>query len=105
MDSTKLLEVRPFILAIAIGHLEGEVLRFGELIRAPDTAGGGIKVHIAALETKSCGSTNGTGRKEPHRAKVIEAIEDTAHGIIGKGLRGERLTQEEFGILVREKLF
>jgi hypothetical protein len=26
------LEVRPFVLAIALGHLQGEVLRLGQLV-------------------------------------------------------------------------
>jgi hypothetical protein len=33
----KLLEIRPFILAIAIGHLEREVLLLSKLLLAPDT--------------------------------------------------------------------
>src|SRR5215831_19108867 len=77
----KLLEIRPLVLAIAIGHLVGEVLRFGKLILAPDTAGGRIKVHIAALYAKPCGSTDRTGGKKPHGAEVVEAIEDAPHGI------------------------
>jgi hypothetical protein len=83
-----LLEVWPLILAIAIGHLKGEVLGLGKLIRTPDAAGGGIKMHITALQAKPCGSPDGTGREEPHRAKVIETIKDTAYRIIRKGLRG-----------------
>jgi hypothetical protein len=84
----KLLEVRPFVLAIAIGHLEGEVLRLGKLIVAPDTARGGIKVHIAASQVKPRDRADGTIGKEPHGAEVVEAIEDAPHGIIRKGLRG-----------------
>jgi hypothetical protein len=84
----ELLEVRPLILAITIGHLEGEVLRFGKLIVAPDTAGGGIKVHVASLQVKPGDRADSTIGKEPHRAEVVEAIEDAPHGIIGKGLRG-----------------
>jgi hypothetical protein len=43
------LAVGPFLLAGALGDLEGEGLRLGKLIRAPDTAGGGVKGPIAAL--------------------------------------------------------
>src|SRR5262249_24315248 len=101
----KLLEVRPLILAIAIGHLEGEVRRLGKLIVAPDTVRSGIKVHIAALQVKPCGSADRTGGKEPHRAEVVEAIEDAPHGIIIKSVWSEGLAQEEFGVLMGEKLF
>ena len=83
-----MLEVRPLIFALAIGHLEGDVLCFGKPIVAPDTAGGGIQVHVASLQVKPCDRADGTVGKEPHRAKVVEAIEDAPHGIIGKGLRG-----------------
>jgi hypothetical protein len=62
-------------------------------------------VHIAALYAKPCGSTDGTGGKEPHGAEVVEAIEDAPHGIIIKGVRREGFTQEEFGILMGEELF
>jgi len=84
----ELLEVRPLLLAIAIGHLEGEVLRLGKLIRAPDTAGGGIKVYLASLQVTPHDRSDGTVGKEPHSAEVVEAIEDTPHGIIGKGMGG-----------------
>ena len=83
-----MLEVRPLLLAIAIGHLEGEVLRFSKLIVAPDTAGGGIKVDIASLQVKPGDRADGAVGQEPHRAEVVKAIEDAPHGIIGKGLRG-----------------
>src|SRR5215813_2900130 len=99
----KLLEIRPLILAIAISHLEGEVLRLGKLVIAPDTARGRIKVYIAALQAKSHGRPDRTGREEPHGTKVVEAIEDTPHGIISKGVRREGLPQEEFGVLMGEE--
>src|SRR5262245_5236344 len=66
----------------AIGHLKGQVLRLGKLIVAPDTARGRIKVDIAALQAKPHGSPDRTGREEPHRAEVVEAIEDTPRGIV-----------------------
>jgi hypothetical protein len=62
-------------------------------------------VYEPLWRVKWLSSPNGTSGKEPHRAKVIEAIEDTAHGIISKGMWGEGLTQEEFGVLVSEELF
>src|SRR6185503_7320818 len=92
------LEVRPFVLAIAIGHLQGEVLRLGKVIVTPDTAGGGIKVHIAALPAKPHGCPDRTGRAEPHRAKVVEAIKDTARGIVVQGLWGYSLPQKKLSI-------
>src|SRR4029450_14018921 len=95
----------PFVLAIAIGHLKGEVLRLGKLIVTPDAAGGGIKVHIAALQAKPRGRPDCTGREEPHRAKVVEAIEDTARGIALQGLRGGRLTQTRLSVLLCGELF
>jgi hypothetical protein len=42
----KLLEVRSFILAIAVGHLKREVLCLGKLRVTPDTARGRIKVNL-----------------------------------------------------------
>jgi hypothetical protein len=45
----KLLQVRALILAISIDHAEGDVLLLGNFVVAPDTAGGGIEVYIAAL--------------------------------------------------------
>src|SRR5919108_3577502 len=101
----ELLEVRPFVLAIAISHLKGEVLRLGKLIVTPDTAGGRIKVHIAALQAKPHGRPDRTGREEPHRAKVVEAIEDTSRGIVVQGLRGYSCTQKKLGVLLGEELF
>src|SRR5262245_35112589 len=59
----KRLEVGPFSLAIAIGDLEREVLCLGKLILAPDTAGGGITVHLAALPAKPCSGPDRTGRE------------------------------------------
>src|SRR5919109_1639278 len=47
----EVLEVGPCIFAIAIGHLQGEVLGLGKLVIAPDTVGGRIKVDIAARQT------------------------------------------------------
>jgi hypothetical protein len=81
-----LLEVRPLIFAIAIGYLKRHVLRLGILILAPDTARGGIKVHIAALQAKPHSGPDRTGCEEPHGAKVVEAIEDPARGIVVQGL-------------------
>src|SRR5215813_1506412 len=101
----KLLEIRPLVLAIALGHLEGEVLRLGKLILTPDTARGGIKVHITALQAKPCSSADGTGSKEPHSAEVVEAIEDASHDIVVQGVRREGFTQEEFGVLMGKELF
>jgi hypothetical protein len=100
-----LLEVRPFVLALALGHLQGEVLRLGKVIVTPDTAGGRIKVHRASLQAKPRGRPDGTGREEPHRAKVVEAIEDTARGIVVQGLRGDCLTQKKLSVLLGEELF
>ena len=101
----ELLQVRSLILAIAIGHLEGEVLLLGKLVIAPDTAGGRSKVHIAALQAKPRGRPDRTGREELHGADVVEAIEDTAHGIIVKGVRRDSLAQEQFGVLMGKALF
>src|SRR5262245_8907540 len=64
----ELLEVWPFIFAIALGYLPGEVLRLGKLIVTPDTAGGRLKVHLAALQATPRGRPDRTGREEPHRA-------------------------------------
>jgi hypothetical protein len=64
-----------------------------------------IKVPIAPLQAKPHDGADGTGGKQPQGTKVVEAIEDAPHGIVGKGLRGDRLPQEELGILMREKLF
>jgi hypothetical protein len=75
------------------------------LIVALDTVRSGIKVHRAALQVKPCGSADRTGSKEPHRAEVVEAIEDAPDGIIIKSVRREGLAQEEFGVLMGEKLF
>src|SRR5215470_3518031 len=87
----ELLKVRPFIFAIAIGHLKGQLLRLSKLVIAPDTARGRIKVHIAALQTKPHGRPDRTGREEPHGAKVVEAIKDTPRGIVVQGLWGHGL--------------
>jgi hypothetical protein len=87
----ELLEVRSLILAIAIGYLEGQGLCLGKLIVAPDTARGGIKVHIASLQAKPHGSSDGTGREESHGAEVVEVIKDTSHGIVVQGMRGHGL--------------
>src|SRR5215813_7528295 len=87
----ELLEVWPFIFARAIGHLKRQVLRLAILVIAPDAARGGIKVHVAARQAKPCGCPDRTGRKEPHGAKVVETIEDSARGIVIQGLRGHRL--------------
>ena len=62
-------------------------------------------MHRAALQAKLRGSADGTGGKEPPGAEVVEAIQDAPRGSVGKGLRGYRLTQEEFGVLLGEKLF
>src|SRR5262249_32885696 len=43
--------------------------------------------------------------QEPHRAAVVEAIEDTAHGLIGEGLRRAGLAQEQCGVLLSKALF
>ena len=67
--------------------------------------GGGIKGHRAALQAKSRSSADGTGGKEPHRAAVVEAIEDAPHGIVVKSVRREGLPQEELGVLRGEELF
>src|SRR5262245_3261726 len=99
----ELLEVRPLILALTISHLEGEVLRLGKLILTPDTAGGGIKVHIASLQVNPRDRSDGTVGKEPHRAEVVETIEDASHRIIGTGMRREWFTQEACGVVVREE--
>jgi hypothetical protein len=83
-----LLEVRPLLFALALGHLEGEVLCLGTRIVAPDTAGSGIKVHGASFQGKPGDRADGTIGKEPPGATVVEASADAPHGISGKGLRG-----------------
>jgi len=62
-------------------------------------------VYITALQAKPCGSPDGTGGKDPHRAEVVEAIKDAPHGIVIQGVRRESLTQEKFGVLLGEELF
>jgi hypothetical protein len=61
-------------------------------------------VHVTALQAKPGGSADRTGCEEPHRAEVVEAIEDTPHAIIGKSLRGDGLAQEQCGVLLRKEL-
>jgi hypothetical protein len=75
------------------------------MVIAPDTAGGRIKVHIAALQAKPYAGSDHTGSKKSHRAEVVEAIEDASHGIISKSLRGQGLAQKQFGVLVSELLY
>src|SRR5215510_1780877 len=100
----KLFQVGALILAIAIGHLERQVLRLGKLVLTPDTARRRSKVHLASLQAKPHAGSDRTGGKEPHRAEVVEAIEDAAHRIVGKGLRGYGLAQKQCGVLVGEEL-
>src|SRR5205085_3290691 len=100
-----LLEVRTLILAVAISDAEGHILRLGERVIPPDTARGGIKVDIALLQAKLYGSPDRTGREDLHDAHGVEAIEDAADSIIIKGVRRDGLAQEQFGVLMRKKLF
>src|SRR5262252_7207851 len=76
------LEVRPLLLARAIGHLEGEVVRLGTLGIAPHTAGGRLHVPRAALHAKARRGPARPGGAARHGAEVVEASKDTAHGII-----------------------
>ena len=62
-------------------------------------------MHIAVLYAKPHAGADSTGSEELHRTKVIETIEDAPHGIIGKGLRGYCLAQEELGVLLGKELF
>src|SRR5215470_17859101 len=100
-----LLEVRSLILAIAIGHLKGQVLGLGKLVLAPDTARGRIKMDVATLQATPHGRPDRTGREEPHGTKVVEASEDTPRGIVVQGLWGHGLASEQCGVLLGEELF
>jgi len=88
----KLLEIRPLVLALALGHLAGEVRRLGTLRLPPDTARGGITVPITARQAQPCGSADGTGGTEPPGAEVVAAIEDAPHDIVVQGVRREGFT-------------
>ena len=101
----QLRQVRSLILALTLGHLEGEGLRLSPLILAPDPAGGRIKVPVAVLQAKPHGSADGTGGKETHGAAVVETLEDAPPGIVSTGRRGERLAQEALRVVVRKELF
>src|SRR5262244_2925169 len=94
------LEVRPFVLALAISPLQGEGLRLGTVLVAPDTTGGRSKGHRAALQAQPRGRPDRTGREEPHRTTVIEASEATARGIVVPGLRGDGLPQKKRRVLL-----
>ena len=62
-------------------------------------------MHRAALQVKPHAGADRTGGKEPHGTEVVEAIQGAPDSIIGKGLRGYGLAQEEFGVLMGEELF
>jgi hypothetical protein len=93
------LEGRPRILTIPLGHPEGDVLLLSTLIIPPDTAGGGLNVHVAALHANPRGSPAGTGREECDGPHVIEASQDAPYGIVVKGLGREGLAQEQCCVL------
>jgi hypothetical protein len=98
------LAVRPLLLALARGHLQGEVRPCGPRRVAPDTARGGSTVHGASFHGNPRARADGTIGPEPPRAKGVAAVADAPHGLIRKGLWGSCLTQEECGILGREAL-
>jgi hypothetical protein len=59
----------------------------------------------AALPGKPPAGADRAGSKEPHGTEVVEAIQDAPDSIIGKGLRGYGLAQEECGSLLGEERF
>src|SRR5262245_2764040 len=62
-------------------------------------------MHIALVEAKDAIGLDGTGREHLHRAGVIEAIQDPSYRIVLKGLRRDRLAQQQGRILLSKKLF
>jgi hypothetical protein len=62
-------------------------------------------VHLAALPAKPRGRPPRTGREELHSADLLEASEDTAHGILVHGLRRERLADEPCGVWLGKERF
>jgi hypothetical protein len=62
-------------------------------------------VSIAVFHATPCRGPDGTGRTDLHGAHVVEAIEDTPHGLVVTGMWREGLAQEQLGVLVGKTLF
>jgi len=96
----KLWQVGALLLALALGHRDRQGRCRGTLGRPPDPARRRLKVPRAALPAKPHAGADRTGGQKPPRPAVVEAIEDAAHRLGGKGLRGDGRAQKQVGVVV-----